>query len=224
MNDKLKIVSGGVFRENPVLVLALGTCPALAVSTQAGNAVGMGIAATAVLLGSNVVISLLRNIIPDKVRIPCYIVLIAGFVTLAQMIVEAYAFSLYEALGIFLPLIVVNCIILGRAEMYANKNSVVDSALDAIGMGLGFTLALLAIATLREVFGSGSWFGMGIPWLKDNNISIFTMAPGGFIIFGVMIAVVNKFLNKKDRKVELGCSSCPAVAACGKTRGEGGAE
>ena len=222
---RLDSLSKGIIRENPVLVLILGTCPALAVSTQASNAIGMGIAATAVLLGSNVVISLLRNIIPDKVRIPCYIVLIAGFVTLTQMVVEAYAYTLYQALGIFLPLIVVNCIILGRAEMYANKNGVLDSALDAIGMGVGFTLALLLMASIREIFGDGAWFGMGLPWLRDNNISIFTMAPGGFVIYGCLIALVNKVSKGKAiKKKEFGCEGCPSAAACGKIAGKECAE
>ena len=138
---KLGILTAGIIKENPVLVLILGTCPTLAVSTQASNAIGMGIAATVVLLCSNIAISALRKVIPDNVRIPCYIVLIAGFVTIVQMIVKAYAPALDESLGIYLPLIVVNCIILGRAEMFANKNTVFDSALDGIGMGLGFTLA-----------------------------------------------------------------------------------
>ena len=221
MGNRLRTATNGIIKENPVLVLALGTCPALAVSTQATNAVGMGVAATAVLLGSNVVISLMRNIIPDKVRIPCYVVFIAGFVTLAQMVVEAYSYPLYEALGIFLPLIVVNCIILGRAEMFANKNSALDSALDAVGMGLGFTLALLAMATIREVFGDGAWFGMAIPWLKDNNISIFTMAPGGFIVFGCLIALANKVSKGSTARNAPGCGSCPASEACGKVNGEG---
>jgi len=207
----------GVVKENPVLVLVLGTCPTLAVTTQATNAIGMGIAATVVLLGSNIVISLLRNVIPDKVRIPCYIVLIAGFVTLVQMVVEAFAYSLYQALGIFLPLIVVNCIILGRAEMYANKNGVLDSALDAIGMGAGFTLTLLVMSSIREIFGNGTWFGMSIPWLKDNNITILTMAPGGFIIFGCLIALVNKISKKRSpNKKESNCEGCPSASACGK--------
>ena len=219
---KLSTITNGLIKENPVLVLVLGTCPTLAVSTQATNAIGMGIAATAVLLGSNVFISLLRNIIPDKVRIPCYIVLIAGFVTLVQMIVEAFAYSLYQSLGIFLPLIVVNCIILGRAEMYANKNGVVNSALDAIGMGAGFTLALLAMSTIREVFGSGTWFGMEIPWLHQNNISVMTMAPGGFVIFGCLIALVNKISKGKAiKKKDFGCDGCPSAAACGKVTREG---
>ena len=175
---RLSTLTAGLIKENPVLVLILGTCPTLAISTQATNAFGMGVAATAVLLGSNVFISALRNIIPDKVRIPCYIVVIAGFVTLVQMVVEAFTYTLYQALGIYLPLIVVNCIILGRAEMYANKNGILDSALDAIGMGAGFTLALLVMASIREIFGSGTWFGMSIPWLVDNPISVLTMAPG----------------------------------------------
>ena len=219
--NRLNNVTKGIIKENPVLVLVLGTCPALAVSTQATNAVGMGIAATAVLLGSNIVISLLRNIIPDKVRIPCYIVLIAGFVTLVQMVVEAFAYSLYQSLGIFLPLIVVNCIILGRAEMYANKNGVFDSALDAIGMGIGFTLALLVMASIREIFGDGAWFGVALPWLRDNNISVFTMAPGGFIIYGCLIALVNKISKGKAiKKKEFGCEGCPSAAACGKIEGK----
>lgn len=215
--SKLSTLTNGLVKENPVLVLVLGTCPTLAISTQTSNALGMGIAATAVLLGSNIFISLLRHIIPDKVRIPCYIVLIAGFVTLAEMIIEAYAYSLYQTLGIYLPLIVVNCIILGRAEMFANKNTVIDSALDAIGMGAGFTLALLVMASIREVFGNGTWFGMAIPWFSSNNTAVFTMAPGGFVIFGCLIAVVNKILKgRTGRKNEFNCDDCPSAAACGK--------
>jgi len=218
---KLANVTKGIIKENPVLVLVLGTCPTLAVSTQASNAIGMGIAATVVLLGSNIFISLLRNTIPDKVRIPCYIVLIAGFVTLVQMVVEAYAYTLYQALGIYLPLIVVNCIILGRAEMYANKNTVLDSALDAIGMGIGFTLTLLVMASIREIFGNGTWFGYELPWLKDNNVSVLTMAPGGFVIFGCMIALVNKISKgKAATNKDPGCENCPSAAACGKLGGE----
>ena len=216
--DKLKILTRGLIKENPVLVLLLGLCPALAVSTQAENAVGMGLATTAVLLGSNVVISLLRNIIPDKVRIPCYIVLIAGFVTIIAMILEAYLYPLHQALGIFLPLITVNCIVYARAEAFAKKNNPVDSAIDAIGMGAGFTLALFIVASLREVFGNGSWFGIEIFWLKDNTIAIFTMAPGGFLVLAFVIAVVNKIL--KDRSVkrsDFGCMNCPMVNTCTKT-------
>ncbi|MCL2662850.1 MAG: electron transport complex subunit E [Oscillospiraceae bacterium] len=214
--DKKSILTRGIIKENPVLVLVLGLCPALAVSTQAENAIGMGLATTFVLLGSNVVISLLRNIIPGRTRIPCYIVLIASFTVLAKMAIEAYAYPLYQALGIFLPLIAVNCIIFARAEMFANRNNVLDSVLDALGSGAGFTLALLAIASIREIFGSGTWFGLELPWLADNNIMIFSLAPGGFIVFACLLAIVNKI--SKDRKVrtEHDCTSCPAAVACGK--------
>lgn len=220
--NKLKILTNGIIKENPVLVLVLGTCPTLATTTQASNAFGMGLAATFVLLCSNIFISLLRKTIPDKVRIPCYIVLIAGFVTVVQMILHAYVYSVYDALGIFLPLIVVNCIILGRAEMFANKNSVVDSALDAIGMGIGFTLTLFVMASIREILGNGTWFGMAIPVLADNHISIMTMAPGGFLVFGILIALVNKYATYKPKKKDFGCEGCPSAAACGAAgTGEG---
>jgi electron transport complex protein RnfE len=215
--NKLKVLTNGFLRENPVLILVLGTCPSLAISTQTSNALGMGLAATVVLIGSNTAISLLRHAIPDKVRIPSYIVLIAGFVTIVQMVLEAYAYSLYQALGIYLPLIVVNCIILGRAEMFANKNTVADSAIDGVGMGLGFTLAILAMATIREVLGDGMWFGMAIPVLAGNNISVLTMAPGGFVVFGCLIALVNKISKGKAIKKDApGCSACPSAALCGK--------
>jgi len=209
---KLSLLLNGILKENPVLVLVLGTCPTLAISTQASNAIGMGLAATAVLIGSNVAIAALRKVIPDKVRIPCYIVLIAGFVTIVQMLVQAFAPALNESLGIYLPLIVVNCIILGRAEMFANKNTVIDSALDGIGMGLGFTLTLFVMASIREILGSGTWFGMEIPILIDNNISIMTLAPGGFFVFGCMIALVNKISKGKAiKKTEFGCAGCPSA-------------
>jgi len=222
---RLRGLTNGLIKENPVLVLVLGTCPTLAISTQASNAVGMGLAATAVLICSNIAISLLRSVIPDTVRIPCYIVLIAGFVTAVQMILEAYAYSLFQALGIYLPLIVVNCIILGRAEMFANKNSVFDSAVDGIGMGIGFTLTIFVMATIREVFGNGTWFGIAIPVLVDNNISVLTMAPGGFVVFGCLIALVNKISRGRAiRKDEFGCSACPSAASCGKTGCEKEAE
>lgn len=214
--SKLQNFLKGIVKENPVLVLILGTCPTLAVSTNVLSALGMGAASTIVLLCSNIVISALRNVIPDKVRIPCYIVLIAGFVTMVQMLVKAFAPALDKALGIYLPLIVVNCIILGRAEMFANKNKVVDSAIDALGMGVGFTLALFLMATIREVFGNGTWLGIEIPVLIDNHISIMTMAPGGFLVFGILIAVVNKVLNNKNQKKEFGCEGCPSADICGK--------
>ncbi len=211
--SKLSILIRGLIKENPVLVLVLGTCPTLAISTSVSAAIGMGLAATAVLTCSNVAISALRRAIPEQVRIPCYIVLIAGFVSVVSMLLEAYAYSLYESLGVYLSLIVVNCIILGRAEMFANKNTVLDSALDGVGMGLGFTLALTAMATIREVFGSGSFLGYPIPWLSDNPISILSMAPGGFCIFGCMIALVNKLTHGK-KKLQGGCAGCPAAAGC----------
>ncbi|MCL2051162.1 MAG: electron transport complex subunit E [Lachnospiraceae bacterium] len=213
--NNFSIFMRGIVKENPVLILLLGLCPALAVSTQAENALGMGIATTFVLVCSNLAISLLRNVIPDKVRIPCYIVLISGFVTLVQMIVEAYAYTLYQALGIFLPLIATNCVIFGRAEVFANKNNAFKSLLDAIGMGAGFTLALLLIASVREIFGSGTWFGIEIPILISNNIPILTLAPGGFVVFGFLVAVVNKF-SKTGTRNEFGCKGCPQAKACGK--------
>ena len=165
MNKRQNLLKG-IIKEHPVLVLVLGTCPTLAVTTNVMSALGMGAAATVVLLCSNIVISALRKVIPDKVRIPCYIVLIAGFVTMVQMLVKAFTPVLDEALGIYLPLIVVNCVILGRAEMFANKNKVIDSAIDAVGMGAGFTLALLLMATIREVLGNGTWLGISIPILR----------------------------------------------------------
>ena len=215
-SNKLSVLLNGIIKENPVLVLVLGTCPTLAVTTQTVNAFGMGAAATAVLLFSNVAISLLRKVIPDKVRIPRYIVLIAAAVTIVQMVLNAFVYSVYEALGLFLPLIVVNCIILGRAEMFANKNTVVDSALDAIGMGIGFTLTLFVMASIREIFGAGTWMGFEIPVLYENHVGILTMAPGGFCIFGILIAVVNKFFTNKPKKTEFGCENCPSASVCGK--------
>lgn len=201
-NSKMKILTNGLLKENPSLRLVLGTCPTLAVTTMAANGIGMGLAATFVLLCSNVAISALRKVIPDQVRIPAYITLIAGFVSVVQMIVKAYVPSLDKALGVYLPLIVVNCIILGRAEMFASKNSVVDSALDGIGMGLGFTLTLTIMGTIREILGSGTWMaGLGglIPSLgadfairvipeSIDSFSLMTSAPGGFFVFGVMMA------------------------------------
>lgn len=206
----------GIIKENPTLVLVLGTCPTLAVTTSVLNALGMGLAATVVLLCSNMAVSALRNVIPDKVRIPCYIVLIAGFVTIVEMVMHAFVPSLYESLGIFLSLIVVNCIILGRAEMYASKNKVVDSALDALGMGIGFTLALFIMSSIREILGAGSWCGIEIPFVGNYSVMILTMAPGGFFVFGCLIAIVNKLTGKKHEKGSTGCAGCPSAAMCGK--------
>lgn len=207
----------GIVRENPVLVLLLGTCPTLAVTTSVKNALGMGIAAMAVLIGSNFAISLLRNVIPGKVRIPCYIVIIAGFVTVVEMVMHAFVPELYSALGVFLSLIVVNCIILGRAEMYASKNGVFDSVIDAVGMGIGFTLALFCMATVREVFGAGSFMGMTIPWLSRYTVPILQNSPGGFFVFGILIAIVNKIF-KREPKVEHSCQGCPSAAFCAVSR------
>ena len=210
----------GIIKENPVLVLVLGTCPTLAVTTSVLNALRMGIAATAVLICSNIAISALRKVIPDKVRIPAYIVLIAGFVTIIEMLMHAFVPDLYESLGVFLSLIVVNCIILGRAEMYASKNKVVDSAIDAVGMGIGFTLALFLMSSIREILGSGTYFGFEIPFLADNPIMIFSLPAGGFFVFGCLIAIVNKITKKKGGKKLTGCEGCPSAFLCGKKREE----
>lgn len=207
----LKEVTKGIIKENPVLCLVLGTCPTLAVTTAASNAIGMGIAATLVLMGSNAVISAMRKIIPDKVRIPAYITIIAAFVTLVQMIVKAYAPSIDESLGIFLPLIVVNCIILGRAEMYASKNPVLPSMLDGLGMGIGFTTTLLIMGSIREILGNGTWFGMDV--LGGIKIIIFLLPPGGFFVFGMLIALASKLNGKKPPKAA-GCGNCPLKGSC----------
>ncbi|MBQ8475374.1 MAG: electron transport complex subunit E [Clostridia bacterium] len=210
----------GIIKENPVLVLLLGTCPTLAITTTVSNAFGMGVAATAVLLGSNAVISALRRVIPEKVRIPSYIVIIAAFVTVVEMVMHAYLPSLYDALGVYLSLIVVNCIILGRAEMYASKNGVGSSLLDALGMGIGFTLALFAMALIREVFGAGAFMGMEIPFISDYTIPILKEAPGGFFVFGCLIALVNKFGSHKAKE-EFSCKGCPSAAICKGECGSG---
>jgi len=223
---KREIVSRAVFKENAVMVLLLGLCPALAVSTMAENAIGMGAATTFVVLGSGIVVSLLRKAIPNKVRIPCYIVLIATITVLAEMIVEAFAYPLYLSLGIFLPLIAVNCVCFARAEIFSSKNNPINSIFDAIGTGIGFTLALLGIASVREIFGSGQWFGIDLPWLADNNIAIFTLAPGGFIVFACLIALVNHITKGKALKMKesAGCDGCASAIMCGKHRVVGGIE
>ncbi len=203
MHDKKSLSSvflNGIITENPTLRLVLGTCPTLAVTTSAINAVGMGAAATFVLIGSNAVISLLRNIIPDKVRIPAFIVVICTFVTMVQMIMQAFVPSLYESLGMFIPLIVVNCIILARAEAFASKNGVLASAVDGVGMGVGFTLAILVMGCVRELLGSGSVFGVNILGEGYEPMLIAVMAPGGFIIFGLTLAVSNYFTQKAQAR------------------------
>ncbi len=211
-----KEFSKGIVRENPVLRLVLGTCPTLAVTTSAINGVGMGLAATVVLLGSNIAISLLRNVIPDKVRIPAYITIIAAFVTIVQMLTKAYLPSINDALGIFLPLIVVNCIILGRAEMFASKNKVLPSALDALGMGVGFTAALLLMGGIRELLGAGTIFGMAVTAGHIEPMLVMTMAPGGFFVFGILVACANKLAVKmgKEPKQSVGCEACGMCGGC----------
>ena len=188
MKEKLKVFSNGLLKENPSLRLVLGTCPTLAVTTLAVNGLGMGLAATFVLVCSNIAISALRKIIPDKVRLPAYITVIATFVTVLQMLVKAFVPALDSALGIFLPLIVVNCIILGRAEMFASKNSIGLSALDGLGMGLGFTGTLVVMGSVREVLGAGTLFGIQVMPAAVDPMTVFITPPGGFFVFGVMMA------------------------------------
>ena len=219
-NNKLELVTRGLIKENPVLRLVLGTCPTLAVTTMAVNGLGMGVAATFVLICSNIVISALRKVIPDKVRIPAFITVIAGFVTVVQMIVKAFLPALDTALGVFLPLIVVNCIILGRAEAFASKNNVIDSALDGLGMGIGFTLTLTIMGAIREFLGSGAVFGIAVPGMDKFALSVMTSAPGGFLIFGVLMAAAVKLELANPSKLgdgsgcAGGCMGCPY--ACGK--------
>ena len=219
--SKLSILTKGIIIENPVLVLLLGTCPTLATTGSALNGLGMGVSATAVLICANIVISLLAKIIPDKVRIPCYIVVIAGFVTIVQFVLQAFVPALYDSLGLFIPLIVVNCIILGRAEMFASKNNVIDSALDGIGMGIGFTLALGIMGLVREWFAAGTLFGIEVLTGIVPGMGIFNLAPGGFFVFGVLIAAVNYFTKGKAlKKNDFGCDGCAMAAMCGGARKE----
>lgn len=190
--NKLKIILNGLVKENPVFVLLLGMCPTLGTTTSAINGLGMGAATMAVLICSNVVISLIASLIPDKVRIPSYIVVIATFVTVLEMLMKAYVPALYASLGLFIPLIVVNCIVLGRAESFANKNGVFDSLLDGLGIGLGFTLALTILGGARELLGTGKLFGCQL-WGEDFGILLFVLAPGAFIALAYLIPIFNKF-------------------------------
>ncbi len=197
MEKKTSILKNGILFENPTFVQLLGMCPTLAVTTTLQNGLGMGLSATVVLMMSNILVSLLRKIIPDKVRIAAYVVIIATFVTIVQMVLEAFVPSLYKSLGIFIPLIVVNCIILARAESFASKNSVGKSALDGIGMGLGFTAALCIISAVREVLGQGTIWGLEILSGPAKPAAIIGMPPGGFIVLGILIAVINFITSKK---------------------------
>ena len=193
--NKLKILLNGLINENPVFVLLIGMCPTLGTTTSAINGLGMGLSTTFVLVCSNVVISALKNYIPNMVRIPAFVVVIASFVTVLQLCMEAYVPSLYASLGIYIPLIVVNCLILARAEAYANKNTIIDSLFDGLGMGLGFSFALTILGGVREILGSGSIFNY--KFIGDNDgILIFVLAPGAFIALGYLIAIVNKLKSK----------------------------
>ncbi|MCL2086137.1 MAG: electron transport complex subunit E [Oscillospiraceae bacterium] len=204
----------GIIKENPVFVMLLGLCPSLAVSTMAQNGLGMGIATTAVFLCSNLLISLLRNVIPETVRLPCYIVIISGFVTLVTILVRTFVPDLYNSLGIFLSLIAVNCIVFGRAEGFANKNKPWSSILDALGMGIGFTLALVMVGSVREILGAGKWFGreVGFDVLGVEPMMIFAFPAGGFFTLGILIAIINRLMKKEPR--EAGCDTCPGHSAC----------
>ena len=200
--SKWKVFTAGIIRENPVLRLVLGCCSALAVTTTVSGAVGMGLAMTFVLVCSNIVISALRKVIPAKVHLPCHIVIIATFVTVVQMVLQAFVPDLYKALGVYLALIVVNCIILGRAEMFACKNSIVDSALDGVGMGVGYTLTATLMASIREILGSGTWLGFQVIPESAAKVSIMTQAPGAFFCFGLLMAGCVWLEGKLDARIE----------------------
>lgn len=189
--NQVKNFSKGFIRENPVFVLLLGLCPTLGVTTSAINGLGMGLATTFVLVGSNLVVSLVRNVIPDKVRIPSFIIIIASFVTIVELVMQAYMPGLFDALGLFIPLIVVNCIVLGRAEAFASKNSIGSSLIDGLGMGLGFAFALTLLGAVRELLGAGAIFGFDM--LKGDLMLVFILAPGAFIALGYLIAIINRF-------------------------------
>ena len=193
--NKLQLILRGIVKENPTFVLVLGMCPTLGTTTSAANGFGMGVATMAVLIMSNFVISLVKNVIPDKVRIPSFIVIIASFVTIIQMLMQAYVPALYASLGVFIPLIVVNCIILGRAEAFASKNGAFDSILDGVGNGLGFTFSLTVIGALREILGGGAIFGYQLG-ISDYTPLIFVLAPGAFFVLGYLMVLFNKYLKK----------------------------
>lgn len=218
MKKVLERLYNGIIKENPVLVLMLGMCPTLAVTTSAKNGLGMGLATMAVLIMSNLIISLLRKVIPNGVRVPVYIIIIASFVTIVEMLMHAYVTSLYSSLGIFIPLIVVNCIILGRAEQYASKNNPILSIFDGIGIGLGFTLGLTIIGIVRELIGAGTIFGLQVMPESYEPVSIFVMAPGAFFVLSILCAIQNKLKlkganrhTKGDVKCNGDCKNCPSA-------------
>ena len=193
----MKELTKGIIKENPTFVIVLGMCPTLATSTSVNNAIGMGLAATFVLICSNIFISLIKNITPDKIRIPVYVIVIAAFVSIVDMSMAAYLPALHKSLGLFIPLIVVNCIIMGRAEAYANKNNVINSIADGIGMGLGFTLALCLVATIREILGNGTWLNIRVMPETYDPMLITLLAPGAFITLGLLMALKNMLKEKK---------------------------
>lgn len=217
-NSAIERLYNGLIKENPTFVLMLGMCPTMAVTTSGINAIGMGLSTTVVLALSNMVISMLRNIIPDKVRIPGFIVIIASFVTIVQMLMQGFLPALYDSLGIYIPLIVVNCIILGRAEAYAYKNKVFPSLFDGIGMGLGFTFGLTCIGLVREILGSGALFGFNVMPSAYTPMTIFIMPPGAFLVLALLVAAMNKInivkAEKEGKKAEL-ITSCGDCASCG---------
>ena len=214
--NNFKVLMNGIVKENPTFVLLLGMCPTLGTTSSAINGMGMGLATAFVLICSNVVISAIKNLIPDMVRIPAFVVVIASFVTLLQMIMQAYVPALYATLGLFIPLIVVNCIILGRAESFASKNGAVLSFFDGVGMGLGFTVALTVIGAFRELLGAGTIFGAKIMPAAYEPITIFILAPGAFFVLACLVAVQNKVRNKKPKKAgESQASGCGDCASCG---------
>ena len=214
MNKYVERLYNGLIKENPTLVLMLGMCPTLAVSTRAINGIGMGLSTTAVLIVSNLVISLLRKAIPDEIRLPSYIVIVASLVTVTELLIEAYLPSVYEALGIYIPLIVVNCIILGRAEAYANKNTPLLSVMDGIGMGLGFTVALTLAGLVREVLGNGSAFGVRVLPESWEPMGIFVQPPGAFLVIALFIIIMNAIgIKTRQKKLVDGCDGCCANCA-----------
>ena len=228
MNKYLERLYNGILKENPTFILMLGMCPTLAVSTRAINGIGMGLSSMAVLILSNLVISLLRKVIPDQVRLPAYIVVVASLVTVTELLMQAYFPALFEALGIYIPLIVVNCIILGRAEAYANKHTPLMSVMDGLGMGLGFTLALTLVSIIREFLGNGTFFGLQVLPQSVEPIAIFVQPPGAFLVLALIIAVMNAVgIKTRQRKlVESGCDGqCAACAlACDKKEKEASAQ
>ena len=231
MKPWVERIYNGVVKENPSFVLMLGMCPTLAVTTSASNGIGMGLSTMAVLIVSNLIISLVRKIVPDDVRLPAYIVIVASLVTVVELLMEAYTPSIYSALGIYIPLIVVNCIILGRAEAYASKNPPIPSLFDGIGMGLGFTLSITCIGAVRELLGAGQLFGQQIlPLAADGKmgyepITIFILAPGAFFVLAMLAALQNKFkigAAKRGIDPSEGCNCCSGCDSCSNTMCKGG--